>query len=124
MTKAGDALLKGVAFLETPNADRAVVDREKLRDYCLSRDHPCGRHKARVIASSLGLTAQDTEQLREALLAVARLNEAVSTVADEYGQRYVVDFAMATTFRQANIRSIWIVRAGDDFPRLVTCFVR
>ncbi|MGI8857477.1 MAG: DUF6883 domain-containing protein [Thermomicrobiales bacterium] len=110
--------------MKVPNGARAFVDREKLRDYCLSRDHPRGRHKARVFASALGLTADDVEQLRDALLVAAVSDDAVATLRDEFGQRYVVDFGMATTFRRANVRSTWIIRVGEDFPRLVSCFVR
>ena len=34
--------------MKFPNGVRAVVDIEKLRDYCLSAQQPEGRHKARV----------------------------------------------------------------------------
>jgi len=107
-----------------PNADRAFVDRDKLRDYCLSREHQRGRHKARVFESALGLSADDVEQLRDALLVVVQSHDAVATLSDQFGQRYVVDFVMATTFRRANVRSTWIIRTDEDFPRLVSCFVR
>lgn len=32
-----------------PNAERAVVDIRKLRDYCLDPTHDDGKHKARLI---------------------------------------------------------------------------
>ena len=51
-----------------PNADRAIVDLAKLRDYCLSTTHPVGRHKAVVFQSALGLTAADAERLAEMIL--------------------------------------------------------
>ncbi len=44
--------------MKLPNSDRAVVDIAKLRDYCLNPAHPRGRHKARVFAAALGLTAE------------------------------------------------------------------
>ena len=40
--------------MKLPNADRAVVEIEKLRDYCLSSSHPRGRHKARVFCHCFG----------------------------------------------------------------------
>jgi len=77
------------------NADRAVVEIEKPRDYCLSFAHPRGRHKARVFQSALGLTADHVELLREALLAAAQTDDdAPAADQDEYGQRYTVDFFM------------------------------
>ncbi|MGH7818267.1 MAG: DUF6883 domain-containing protein [Candidatus Binatia bacterium] len=44
--------------MRIPNADRAVVDPRKLRDYCLSPIHPRGRHKARVFAAAVGLRSE------------------------------------------------------------------
>jgi hypothetical protein len=85
--------------MKIPNAGRAFVDREKLREYCLNREHQRGRHKARVFASALGLTADDVEQLRDALLVAAQSDNAVAMLRDEFGQGYVIDFTMTTTFR-------------------------
>lgn len=48
--------------------DSVVVDISKLRDYCLSEFHPRGKHKARVFRVALGLTAADSDALRDALL--------------------------------------------------------
>jgi len=45
--------------MKLPNPERAVVDLEKLRNYCLSLSHPRGRHKARVFEAVLGLTSYD-----------------------------------------------------------------
>jgi Domain of unknown function (DUF6883) len=106
-----------------PNGDRAVVDIAKLREYCLSPDHPRGRHKARVFAAALGLTVDQADALRDALLAAARSEVATPTDQDQYGQRYLVDFTMAGPAGPVGIRSSWIVRAGEDFPRLTSCYV-
>jgi hypothetical protein len=109
--------------MKLPNGDRAIVDIAKLRDYCLCFDHLRGRHKARVFAAALGLTAYHAEELRDALLEAARTNEATATDEDEYGQRYIVDLIMHRLDREARIRSSWIVRTGEDVPRLTSCYV-
>jgi hypothetical protein len=106
-----------------PNAENAIVEVRKLRDYCLSPDHPRGRHKARVFASALGLTAEDAEEVREALLSVALSGEADPAEEDEYGKRYVLDFEMKTGAGTATVRSGWIVRRGEDGPRFTSCYV-
>src|SRR5205807_1809316 len=56
---------------------RVVVDVRKIRDYCLSAEHPRGRHKARVFQSRLGVWKSDAQLLRQALLTavVERRNE-------------------------------------------------
>src|SRR5436309_2476323 len=106
-----------------PYADRAVVDIAKLRDYCLNPRHWRGRHKARVFAAALGITAADANLLRDALLAAAKNQEARLTDADQYGARYVLEFTMLGPAGSARVRSRWIIRTDEDFPRLATCFV-
>jgi hypothetical protein len=54
--------------MKIPNAETAVVDIQKLRDYCLNPDHPRGKHKARVFESALEMTRMDAEYLRSELL--------------------------------------------------------
>ena len=109
--------------MKLPHPSQAVVDIRKLRDYCLDPDHPRGRHKARVFASALGLTRHDAPMLQQKLLDVVYTHEAVRTNEDVYGVRYQIDFEMESTAGRGNIRSTWIVRQGEAFPRLVTCFV-
>ncbi len=106
-----------------PNPEDAVVEMRKLRDYCLSPEHPRGKHKARVFASALGLTAGDSEELRRTLVSAALSEEARPAEEDEYGRRYVLDFEMSTEVGSARVRSGWIVRFGEDFPRFTSCWV-
>src|SRR5690349_5111534 len=107
-----------------PNGSRAVVDVVKLRDYCLSLEHPRGRHKARVFAAALGLTASDADWLRLQLHIAASSHETVATTGDSFGQRYLVDFPLLFRSRSVIVRSCWIVRRDEDFPRLTSCFVK
>ncbi len=109
--------------MKLPNADRAVVEIEKLRDYCLNAVHPRGRHKARVFLSSCSMTAEHTEDLRDALLDAARTLEAELGEEDDYGQRYVVDLEVTGPAGTTAVRSAWIVRSDEDFPRFVSCYV-
>ena len=109
--------------MKLPNPESAVVDLAKLRDYCLSQEHPRGRHKARMFAAILGFTAQDAEELQQALLSAAHTCEAFSVGGDDYGQRYAVDFPVDGPGGMAAIRSLWIVRRGESFPRLISCYV-
>ncbi len=106
-----------------PNPENALVEMRKLRDYCLSPKHPRGGHKAGVFASALGLTAEDSEELRDALFSAAVSDEAVLAEEDEYGQRYMLGFEMNTEAGSATVRSGWIVRSGEDFPRFTSCWV-
>jgi hypothetical protein len=109
--------------VKLPNAERAVVDIVKLRNYCLDPEHRRGCHKARVFAAALGLTRDHAGDLRDALLAAALTTDATPLERDEYGRRYVVDFIAKGPSGQAMVRSGWIIRRGEDFPRLTSCFV-
>jgi hypothetical protein len=106
-----------------PNPENAVVEMRKFRGYCLSPEHPRGKHKARVFASAFGLTAQDSEEIRQTLLSAALSEEAMPAEEDEYGKRYVLDFEMSTEVGSAHVRSGWIVRSGENFPRFTSCWV-
>lgn len=112
-----------LASVNLPNGVRALVDIRKLREYCLSLDHPRGRHKARIFAAALGLGPDDADFLRGELERAAVTGEVVVGEADEYGQRYVVDFEVVTGSGPAVSRSTRIVRTDEDFPRLTSCYV-
>jgi len=109
--------------MRVPNADNAVVDIRKLRDYCLNPHHEIGKHKARVFAVALNLTYQDAEVLRAALLEAVKTIEAEIGKFDEYGQRYTVDFEIERQGKIAVVRSGWIIDAHSEMPRLVTCLI-
>jgi hypothetical protein len=105
-----------------PNAEHAVVDIRKLRDYCLNPNHDDGKHKARLFATILGMTAEDAEALRETLLEVVITHEAKAGRVDEFGQRYSIDFTIQWKGKSAILRSGWIVEHNSAIPRLTTCY--
>ena len=109
--------------MKLPNPDRAVVDIAKLRDYCLNPRHPRGRNKARVFAAVLGITAEKADLLRDALLQAALQSEAIPSEQDAHGQRYVVDFDLVGPSGRGTVRSSWMVRTGEEAPRLTSCYV-
>ena len=107
-----------------PNAEQAVVDILKLKDYCLHPLHPRGRHKARVFKSTLGFDQKDAEFLKKLLLKAAREGDAHEAEIDEFGQRYTIDTEMAGPSGQAIVRSSWIILTGEFIPRFISCYVK
>lgn len=105
-----------------PNSATAIVDIRKLRDYCLDLEHPQGKHKARLFAAILGITALDAEELRLALLKAVKQYKAQPGRSDEFGQRYTIDFPLQWQDRSATIRSGWIIEHQSGIPRLTTCY--
>jgi hypothetical protein len=109
--------------MRLPNAERAIVDLIKLRDYCLNPRHPRGRYKARVFAATLGFTGDDAETLRAAILAALPTVEARGGIEDEFGSRFTVDCPVTGRRGSAVVRTARIIRRNEDAPRLTTCFI-
>lgn len=109
--------------MRLPNGDRADLG-TKLEDYVLNSAHREGCHKARVFESVLGITAANPGALRRALLETAAMSDEAEPRGDStYGTIYTVRFALTTAGGTAIVLSVWIVRDGEDFPRLTTCYI-
>lgn len=109
--------------MKLPNAERAFVDVRKLRDYCLDASHPRGQHKARLFKSALGWTREQAEQVRHRLLEAVLQEDVGFLGADDYGQRYALDFPVQGLGGMVTVRSLWMIRLGEDFPRFISCYV-
>jgi hypothetical protein len=103
-----------------PNAERAEVPLEKLRNYSLNPLHDEGKHKARVFLAAMGFTQADAEQLRALVLDAAHSREATPGKLFSHGQMYVLEFQAQGLHGLVTIRTAWIVAHGTNFPRLVT----
>jgi len=106
-----------------PNAENAVIRLEKLRDYSLDREHPTGKHKARVFESAMGMTEDDAERLRGLVAQAILVTDTISSGRNEHGDRFTVDFSALGLNRQVVIRSAWIIDHGKDIPRLTSCYI-
>jgi hypothetical protein len=106
-----------------PNSERAILDIRKIEDYCLNPEHPRGRHKARLFRELLGATRSDGRWLRDALLDGLQDNEAVALATDAFGSRWRVDVPVSRHGWSVVVRTVWIVRSGENAPRFVTCWV-
>ena len=103
-----------------PDADRARVDRAKVVDYLLSRNHPDGRSKAEFF-TRFGFKAEDWQVLADALKAVGVSNPATGVVQSSHGTRYTVDGRMQSPDgRTPRVRTILFVEPGRPGPRLIT----
>jgi hypothetical protein len=115
--------------MRLPNAENAVIEIEKLRNYCLNPNHPKGKHKARVFRDKLGFTDKDAERLRRLIFEAILTTEATEQNRTSYGRRFVVDFPVRVdeqlrfVLSLVTIRSAWIIKDGEEFARLTTCFI-
>ena len=109
--------------MKLPNGDRADLG-TKIEDYILNPRHREGRHKARVFESVLGITTANTKTLREAIVWAAVNSDNAEALGDNgHGDLYALRFPLETQDGSATILTVWIVRYGEDFPRLVTCYI-
>jgi len=105
-----------------PNTDRAVVEPAKLHDYLLSRSHPVGRFKA-TFFQALGYSSENWRQLEADLRTQHLPKEATVEKPTRYGHKYVIRATLVgPTGVSAALVSVWVVRAGEDFPRFVTAY--
>jgi hypothetical protein len=108
--------------VKLPNAERAEVPEQKLRDYLLSTEHAIGRYKARFFAR-LGFTRANWKEFRDRLLQLAR-EDAEPGPETEFGQKFLVSGRLVGPKGAADVVIVWILRAEDDAPRLVTVYPR
>ena len=108
--------------MKIQNGEHAFIDIHKLRDYALNPEHRVGKHKARLFVALLGMTMADAEALRDILYEVVATRDVIVGEKDEFGQRYQIDFKLEWQGKEAMVRSAWIVRPDEDFPKLVNCY--
>ena len=113
--------------MKLPNVEKAVIDIAKIRDYCLNPDHAEGKHKARVFSAKLGISSNDAEELRQQILERVLSADAIERNPISYGRRFTVDvqivWAQKFVLSSAVVRTGWIIKNDEDFPRLTTCYI-
>ncbi len=109
--------------MKLPNGQNADLG-SKLEDYCLNAAHPRGQHKARLFDLLLGITENNKQTLVSALYrAAASSPDAILSGENGFGETYVLEFDLTTEKGTARVLSAWIIRRGEDFPRLTTCYI-
>ena len=110
-----------------PRAAEAFGVRAKLATYSLDIAHEKGGPKARGFEQILGITIDAIEYLEAQILARI-LDTPIGEVRDNppHGINYVVDIQVrgigAKAGRVVTVRTIWIIGAAGDPPRLVNAF--
>ena len=109
--------------MKLPNGERANLG-TKIEGYVLNPSHWEGRHKARVFESVLGIALSNRSLLNDAILAAAANSDEAEAIGDNgHGMVYLLRFPLTTAHGTALILSAWIILHGEDFPRLVTCYI-
>ena len=105
--------------MKLPQADRAVVDERKVRDYLLSKSHPIGRFKA------AGFEAENWVELASRLRELAVRGETTRGEANEYGVKYMISgIPEGPRGPGLEVTTVWLVPTRGDAPRRVTVYPR
>ena len=100
--------------MRLPNREQAHIDQRKLTEYLLNPDHPDAKGKGRFFRGRYG---DDWKHLRTDLL-----EHAMGSVAHTEETRHSTLYVIEKVLSGAEIRSVWIIRTGGSFPRLVTAY--
>ena len=108
--------------VKLPNIDRVQISQAKAVEYLLSPTHPEGAGKAEFFAA-MGFRHEEWQTLAEALRQVARDFPVTKSMTSPHGRKYIIDGVLPTpSGRTPIVRTVWIVDAGTETPRLVTAY--
>ncbi|MFN8625546.1 MAG: hypothetical protein U0587_06125 [Candidatus Binatia bacterium] len=108
--------------MKLPNAQFAVVDHAKIRDYLLSTTHRYGASKARFFGA-FGFRRGAVEVFATALREHGQRHEVSRMTETGFGPRYEVDGPLNTpSGRTPLIRTVWQLDHGEIAPRLITAY--
>ena len=108
--------------MKLPNADRVLVQQEKIADYLLNAAHPDNNGKAEFF-ESFGFRLDNWKALAKAFRRAALEGEVIQHLETLHGVKYVLHAAMETpSGKSPLVRTVWIVDRGHDIPRLVTAY--
>lgn len=108
--------------MRLPNASLALVERPKITEYLLNREHPDNGGKAEFFMA-LGFFPNDWETLATALCMLATNSPVSRSMESPHGKKYIVDGAIETPVgKTPMVRTVWIIDTGETVPRLVTAY--
>lgn len=107
-----------------PHAAEAFVPPAKLKDYVLCAEHDRGRHKARVFASALGISAENWEYLRDQIKQGVLSAPVVEVQIKAHGVLYEVAVPVEGLNGESHeVTTAWIVDGENPVPRLTSAYV-
>lgn len=109
-------------IMHLPNAANAYIPPAKILDYLLSMESRRGRSKARFFIQ-FGFRREEWRRMADALLRHGSSYEVVNIAETQYGPTYAVDGIILTPDgSNPRVRTVWMIRYGEDAPRFVTAY--
>ena len=104
-----------------PNAENAVIDSRKLRDYVLNPEHAVGRHKA-AFFGAMGYSRDRWQELADDIRSQLITRDAESGSPSPFGRKFTITGPLTgpnnRVVRQVTV--VWIFRGDNDYAELVT----
>jgi hypothetical protein len=108
--------------LRLPTAEQAIIAPEKLRDYLLDEEHPDGGPKA-VFFFGMGFRRARWQELEAAIRADHLTQDAQEIPRSAFGRKFqIIAPLTGSNGRTAIIKTIWMIRDGEDVPRLLSAY--
>ena len=108
--------------MKLPNAEHAMIEKEKITEYLLNPAHRYGASKARFFGA-FGFCREQWELLARALREHAQMHEVNEVRETGFGPRYEVDGPLwSPDGRCPRVRSVWQLDHGMVAPRLITAY--
>lgn len=108
--------------MKVPNAERAIIDAEKLRSYVLSPSHPVGRFKA-AFFTRLGYSPANWEEFEQQLREQIRSQDAAEVEESPYGRKFIVQGPLTgPSGETVQLVTVWVILEQEGIPRFVTAY--
>jgi len=106
--------------MKLPNADRAIIPVEKLRDYLLSRESEEGRSKAAFL-ENLGYNRNEWSVIEAHLRSQILPLDAEEVAPTKYGRKFIIKGPLTgPAGATARFVTVWIIPVGHELPRFVS----
>ncbi|NEO54144.1 MAG: hypothetical protein F6K54_14290 [Okeania sp. SIO3B5] len=107
--------------MELPNKHQADLG-NKIENYCLNPNHQKGKNKATLFQNKLGINLTNADILKKEIKQAAINESVIIRKVNEYGTHYNMKLLLKTDVGESLILVAWIIRKGEDFPRLTNCY--
>jgi hypothetical protein len=108
--------------MKLPNADKLIIEREKIVEYLLNPTHRFGGSKARLF-DRFGFEPEHWQRLADALRIHGQTHEVKRVRETGFGPRFQVEGRLnAPDGRSPRVRSVWQQDHGAVAPRLITAY--
>jgi hypothetical protein len=102
--------------MKVPNADRAIITRDKLQEYLLNPQHKRGASKAKALLA-MGYAADDWQTLENDLRQQHLGEDIMEEEENDYGTSYVIVANLIGPSGDTRLwRSVWQIDIGTDVP--------